>query len=55
MAKASCLVDIAIDLQDELARLGYMSISTSEVAGAFADPRVRSPGRQAWEQRQSML
>lgn len=54
-AEASGLVDIVIDLQDELARLGHMSISTSEVVGALGDPRVRSPGRQLWEQRRSMM
>lgn len=44
VAEADDMADIAIELRDELARLGHMIISTSELVGTLGDPRVRSPG-----------
>ncbi|ALN55398.1 hypothetical protein GLE_0039 [Lysobacter enzymogenes] len=38
-----------------MARLGRMGISASAVAGALGDTRMRSLGRQLWEQRRSVL
>ena len=50
-AELSGLAHIAIDLQDELARLDRMGISAGQVAGVLGDARVRSLGRQLLEQR----
>lgn len=54
-AEASGLADIAVDLQNELARLGCMGISTSALVGAFGDAKGRSLDRQLWRQRRSVL
>lgn len=53
--EVSGLADVAYDLQDELARLGRMGIGASQVAGALGDAKVRSLGRQLWEQRRPVL
>lgn len=53
-AEADGLADFAIDLHDELARIGHMGISISVLVGALGDARVRSLGRQLREQRQAM-
>jgi len=54
VGEASGLADIAIDLQDELARLEHMGISASAVASALDDARMRSLGRRLLKQRRSM-
>lgn len=55
VGEASGLADFAIDLQDELARLERIDISASAVASALDDAKVRSLGRQLWEQQRSLL
>lgn len=54
-AESSGLADIAIDLQDELARLGRMGISSSALVGALDDAKGCSPSWNLWEQRRSPL
>ncbi|MEH6413899.1 hypothetical protein [Pseudomonas sp. CGJS7] len=53
--EASGFADIAIDLQDELARLRHMGISASQVVDALGSVRVRSIARQLWERRRTLL
>lgn len=54
-AEASGFAYIANDLQDELARLERMGISTSGDGEVLGDARVRSLGRELREQRRSVL
>lgn len=49
--EASGLADLALDVQDELAKLGRMGIGASQVVGALGDARARSSERRLWERR----
>lgn len=45
-AGVSGLADFALELQEELARLGRMGISIGQAVGVLGDARVRARGRQ---------